>query len=821
MDRTGEYADFWTEHVPEESTPEQLAELLDGIAERFEKYRPFMVGDVGRMTWLSQLPVKLLDRVLKDTRWSNPGGNVAVKRLYEWLGVVSDPDLRLPDWQTGHIRFDLEWNAGALKELIAYGAETCLRRGDQCKDLVDRRLFGARPRMGYGQWCLDMALAAEKSKATAFYLQELLGCVTDRTRADWLTIDDARGRLAVDDALMRQFDEMLASRSCDGAQTEHPPAPAPAAERELAADTAEQLTWQAEIEAQATELRSGRGEPDLLHRAAEAYLGVHDDSAGKTPRQRLGDLIGRRGDLIDLLLAGMEGTIARKDLPGCDDVVRLFDRNRVNLLVLPFVAGLHSLEQAGNLSDGDLTENRTRLAVTILYTLPWLFDLEGSVRTGMYRPAWFRTVLSDSPELVADVLRHSVARKLETGVQRPVELYELANAEDHREVATLISLSVLENFPKAETDMALQGLCWALNAALKSCDWSAVQRVIEERLGRSGLGERERGCWLAVAFLMTPGRYRQELRALAEDRDCLKALAMFVGAGRFPREFTQHFDGDHIVALVAALGAALRRDGLPERAYWSMTDLIGTLGDNPSAAATEAIEELSRESNAEPWEPAIADARERQARKRREHEYQHGDIGKVVHTLDGGAPANAGDLAALVFEELTALSLKIRDGSTSDWRQYWNVFAHSQPVVPRPEDACRDTLLSDLQARVEQLGIDAQPEGRYADQKRSDIRAYFGGFNVPVEIKRSCHRDLWTAIKTQLIPKYTRDPGAAGFGIYLVFWFGHADRCTPTGLDGWTPPDAAAVKAKLTELLSDQEKQMISVCVIDVARPNS
>ena len=818
VDRTGEYTDFWTVHVPKESRPEQLAELLDGIADRFAEYRPFMVSDVGLYTRLGQLPVELLDRVLREKRWSKPRGSVAVDRLYEWLGVVSDPGLRMSEGQTISIRFDLEWDAEALKALIAYGVETCIRTGEECMGLVDRRLFGARP-LRYGRWCLDMALAADKGEAGSFYVQELINCVEDGSRADRLTLVEARAGLAEDLALMTQFDEMVARRSSSDGQAERSPTHGATAEMGSAADTEEQQTCQAEIEAQATELRSGRGEPELLHRAAEAYLGVHDTSAGKSPRQRLGDLVGSRADLIDLLLSGVEGTITREDLPECDDVVRLFDRKRVDLLVLPFVAGLHSLEQAGRLSGGALTENQTRMAVTILYTLPWLFDLDGSARTGMYRPAWFRTVLTDSPALVADVLLRSTALKLKTGVQQPIELHELANAEDHREVAELISLSVLEEFPRAENDKALQGLCWSLNAALKTCDWPTLGLVIENRLGGGNQGVLEHGCWLAAGFLMAPKRYRDDFRALADDDDGLKALAMFMGAGRFPREFTQHFDGNDIVTLVAALGAALRRDGLPERGYWSMTDLIGTLGDNPSAAATEAIEELSRRTNAEPFEPAIAAARERQARKRRELEYQHGDIGNVVQTLDGGSPANVGDLAALTFQELTALSRKIRDGSTSDWRQHWNVDRYNRPKSPKPEDACRDALLSDLQERLGRLGIDAQPEGVYAEDNRSDIRVSYAGFNVPVEIKRSCHPDLWTAVRSQLIAKYTRDPGAEGYGIYLVLWFGDTEECHPTKCDGWTPRTAQNVGLKIQQSLDDPQGRLISVCVVDVAVP--
>ena len=48
----------------------------------------------------------------------------------------------------------------------------------------------------------------------------------------------------------------------------------------------------------------------------------------------------------------MERTITREDLPSCDEVVRLFDRNRINWLVLPFMAGLHSLERSGRLAAG-------------------------------------------------------------------------------------------------------------------------------------------------------------------------------------------------------------------------------------------------------------------------------------------------------------------------------------------------------------------------------------------------------------------------------------------------------------------------------------
>ena len=812
---TGEYAEFWTRHVPKESTPKQMAELLDGITERFAEYRPFMVGDVGLNTMLGQLPVELLDRVLREARWGNPNSSVAVDRLYEWLGVVSDPGLRSLKGQTGGIKFALRWDSDTLKSLIAHGVETCLRRGEDCSGLVDRRLFGARP-WKYGRWCLEMALAGQGGKASSFYLLELLDCVMGRERADGLTVEGARVGLAANEALVNEFDELVARRS----RVETGAEPRPMAGTESAEDTPEQRTWQAQIEAQASALSAGRGMPDLLHRAAEAYLGIQGNSAGKTPRQRLGRLVGSRVDLIDLLLQGLEKSIARDDLPDCDDVVRLFDQGRVNWLVLPFVAGLHSLEQSNRLSASDLNESQTRLAMTILYMLPQkVVDAESAEGTGIYRPQWFQALLRDSPALVAGVLRRSAALKLETGVQPAVELLELANAEDHRVTAELISVSVLERFPNVETDVALQSLCWALCAALKRCDWSALGRVIEERLGRGDQWTAERACWLAAGFLVEPGRYRDNLRGLAEDEDGLKWLARFMAIGRFPHEFARQLTASDIASLVDTMGAAVRLHGVPEKAYWATADLIGTLADDPDPAATETLETLQRMANAEPWAPAIMGAREHQAGKRREHEYRHGDIGQVVETLDNRRPANAGDLAAIVFDELWTLSLKIRDGSTSDWRQHWNVDSHNRPTVPKPEDACRDAVLSDLQERLGRLGIDAQPEGVYAEDNRSDIRVSYGGFNVPVEIKRSCHPDLWTAVRSQLIAKYTRDPGAAGYGIYLVLWFGDSEKCRPTRCEGWTPETAEDLRLRTRLSLDDREGRLISVCVMDVATP--
>ena len=296
----------------------------------------------------------------------------------------------------------------------------------------------------------------------------------------------------------------------------------------------------------------------------------------------------------------------------------------------------------------------------------------------------------------------------------------------------------------------------------------------------------------------------------------------------------ERLNGRALKLLIQLLGRSYRpyfaySHAHSEAAYVYTTDMqvsshlnraIGRLAADPSRSAADILESLATDDHLIPWRPDLNHAVHRQNELRRESCFRHGDIRQVIQVLDNRRPANAADLAALTTEYLRGISRNIRDGNTSDWKQYWNVDRYNRAERPKPEDACRDAILSDLKDRLKPLNIDGQPEGRYADDKRSDIRVSCGAFNVPVEIKRSCHRDLWSAIRRQLIARYTRDPGADGYGIYLVFWFGNTEHCRPTPGEQSPPKSAAQLEDRLRDPLSEEEKRKISICVIDVAKPN-
>ena len=138
---TGEYSRFWTSHVPGVSTPDQVGQLLDLVARRFEEYRSLMVGEVSRNTRMGVMPIELLNSTLDASRDA-----ISVRRLLRWLKVASELRRGAPESLTVRIRFMLEWDRDKLKELFAHSVEMCLKDQDasQCAS-VDHGLVVWRP----------------------------------------------------------------------------------------------------------------------------------------------------------------------------------------------------------------------------------------------------------------------------------------------------------------------------------------------------------------------------------------------------------------------------------------------------------------------------------------------------------------------------------------------------------------------------------------------------------------------------------------------------------------------------------------------------
>ena len=831
-----EYDYFWNGQLPKRSTRSQLAVLLDQIVERYDDLLADERAHGLPAFFIGCLPSNLLARFLRLS-----GDEVDLTRLFHWLEPAAkagdgtyDPDIGGEESQ--EIRRWLESRPAAWKTLLAMGLERCAGRPDcrephwfhHCmREEEQGRLLGvARPR-DFGLWCLDQAVAAKNRITADWLIGEVAECLHHGRFDEDLSREAVSMRLVGFARLSDAFDRRMAELE---ARTSDRDSSKPRAQAPL---RTERPDWHEHLKPHEDELRGKMARPRLLHQLAEVYFGAYLNVRGNSPRDRLNALLAGDQGLVDAVLSGFRKTIDRDDLPSDTRVIRLGIANRPHYLALPFMAGLEEMAKTEPSGEIDIDDRRLRLALATHYTVPmWPTARHPADRP----PRWLAWTLSNRPEVAADVLVQSALSKLRKGAESPAGIHELAHSPDHARVARLATMPLLRQFPVRCASGQLSSLNHLLFAARRHCDADQLLELIDEKHTDHRMSVAQRVHWLVAGLCIAPETYVGRLDSYAAGRERrIRFLAEAVtGQFSISPDLKYRQSAPALRLLTRLIGASCRPYSLdansdegvlvtPEmNAADHVRDCIEQLASIATEDASLALEALSSDNDLLPWRSLLMDAEYRQEAARREAEFAYGDPARVLETLASGAPANAADLAALTLEHLNEIARTIRDGNTSDWKQYWNVDHHSRPQNPRPEDACRDALLSDLRSRLMRLGVEVQPEGRYANDKRADIRVSYAGFNVPVEIKRSCHRDLWSAARTQLIARYTVDPGTEGHSIYLVFWFGDTEGCRPTPPETGSPTvSSLELEDRLTSTLSADERRKIGIRVIDVSAPNS
>ncbi len=799
---------FW-QNVTDRCSEAQVAEHLDTLAAQFEAVRHVL-----QHLWWEDLPLKLLSRGLEAH-----GDRLETKRLYDWLGVGLVSRASEPSGASDavrHIRSWLEQHGELQKAVFAEGLQRCVETGgDSFESLASevwRRLYGATLPPDFGLWCLNQSVAATDRRIARFLLLRSMGAVIERANDDGLSLEVLIERTRGHPILERVWSEV----SVCPIDAAHANRLERTRDRQHRQDEREQShrKWLDYVRSHEDALRANRCAPQLLHQIAQAYFGRVFGVEGSDPPARLRNLFRNDDALIKAALAGLRGAVHRDDLPNVEGIVQ------VPYLALPFLAGLAELERMAPSQPYQLTDRQMRTALAFHYR---------GVRSG--ESAWYGQILASHPEVVADMLVQTAEPEIRNRREHVSGLYELACSEDHADVARIASLPLLHAFPIRCAVRQIPDLKYLLWSALQHAGRDSFTSLIECKLSRASMNVAQRACWLAAGLVMSPEtclRLVEEFAASGERR--IRHLAAFFD-DRDDRAFPiDRLEAPALQLLVRLMGSSFGPPPPPTGEVTKVTfersvprrvgKMIHRLAESPTEDAGAALEALSSEAALSRWREALLWARDHQRVLRRDAAFRHPDIEQVCRTLNDGPPANAADLAALVVDRLDEIALRIRTGNTGDWRQFWNEDSHGRPRAPKHEESCRDALLSDLRDRLPQ-GVDAQPEGQYANDTRADIRIACGSFHIPVEIKKSMHRDLWSAARNQLIAKYTRDPATDGCGVYLVFWFGDIGcQRTPPPPSGTRPADAAELKARLEKMLSPADARKVSVCVIDVRAPD-
>ena len=601
-------------------------------------------------------------------------------------------------------------------------------------------------------------------------------------------------------------------------------------------ESKERPNWFKDLKPFEIEIQNNQAKPALLYRLAQVYFKFFHDQEGNSPGERLNFKLDNDENLVEAVLSGFTGTLKRDDLPTDKEIIRLFQNNMIHHLSLPFLAGIQEITDRGKFNCQDIDPSILRLAVAFYYIIP--LDHYYQSEKQEIQPSWFGWILQTYPKIVADVLEQFTLTTLRSQFKSTRGFYDLAHSKDYEKVAKLTTLKILERFPVRCTSDQLNHLDLLFSAASQHCQPDQILELVNKKLTYRSMNIAQRVYWLTLGFSLVPQSFVEQLDSEVSENE--RRIRYF---GQAVSNRTNGFlsnnsklDSDQqvkvLTLIIKIVGGSFHpfypKTNKAVRITSEMTisvkirEFIHELSLIPLNEATLALQELVSNENLKPWRRYLMDASHQQLVNRREASFKYSTPRQIQTTIENKAPANAADLLALTYDYLDEIKTKIRNTNTSDWKQYWNLDGHGRrPLNPRPENTCRDNLLSDLKTKLEIVGIDGQPEGIYANDKRADIRVTFSSYNIPIEIKKSCHMDIWSSIKSQLKSLYTIDPGSDGYGIFLIFWFGDTQDCKPTpSLNGTIPSGPDDLKKKLISSLSSEEKAKIKICVMDVSIPS-
>lgn len=809
--RTTRYREFWPDGVIEKSTVQQMVQLLDLLKVPMERVRAESGTSPRGVRAVVRPPIVLFRHLLEHSPQS-----VSQEQVVHWLDFAAWVGLHVGSW-VGDAEFFRNWLSSRPDTYKAIVETQCREDGDfpSCMRRAKQTLLllCPTPPQDYGVWCANQALGAANDTVGRWFVKEAAEFVFYEKKSAHRQRQAVARKLRGDARLGRSFEDRLRDLEEDS----DPGTPrARPARSETRFDELRRVFKKNEPALRGNECRAS-----LLHTLAVAYFDGYSDVSGEIPRERLQYLLGPDDDLVEAALAGLRGAIHRPDLPKWTEVSKLAAEGRTHYLAYPFIAGLQELFAAAQASDCRLNDSQTRLAVAIHFALPRMGQRDHAERP----PGWLRCCLARDPATVAEVWSRCARAQLGRGERYLPDIGRLAGEPEYAQLGQAASVPLLKAFPVRCRSGQLPILSSLLEAAIGHGDRTQLLELTKAKLAYRSMNSGQRVYWLTAGSLVQPEAYDDQLESYV--------------AGN-PRRIQRLVEmaGGHAVAPalrgpdrgVAVLGKLIRLIGpytveppstgevysvtWPIQADGMLRSFIDRLSEDASDAAGKVLESLASDDRLVNWRSPLLDRLHRQRSVRREAAFSHPSLEQVAEVLDNGRPANAADLAALTMDKLRQLARRIRYGATSDWRQYWNVDGNNRAQDPKPENAGRDALLSDLEQALTPLGVECVKEGAYADDKRADIRVSVPGFNIPIEIKRSSHRDWWSSIKTQLIADYVPEPGTDGYGIYLVFWYGEAEPAS-----GRRPRSPQELRRALLDSLSEAERRKIFVCVIDVSNP--
>jgi predicted NACHT family NTPase len=564
------------------------------------------------------------------------------------------------------------------------------------------------------------------------------------------------------------------------------------------------------------QIRTGAHVGWLIH-LASIYFAFHSDvDENLSPRARIAAWLGE--DRADAALEALGAALSRNDLPSFAQVMALTVNHQFYPRWYALVAGLNERCSSGQGLSGLSDDFLKGMLV---------FDIANPTPQPLVQ-LWRTDLTERRPELVRDAYLAVAHLRLSRDEQSVDGLSELLTEPAFEPYRRDIALDLLRQFPNANP-FRLADLLDAVARCPAAHD-AFLQLADRVVAGHVAVDERQRDLWLVAAYFLSPARFEGDIRQRAaahpglvfdlRDRSGLSRhgppgeRALLLPVIEFMAQLTGSLFSDTPYPSGLLTGDTNAWDASEH--FRTLTNMISAL---PSQAATDALVRLEADPQLASYKPHILYALANQRQRRREAEYDRPDWSKTVAALANEAPATVADLHALLVAHLRDLARRIARDNVDIYKQFWNIDSFRRLTEPRPEEACRDDLITLLKPSLLPLGITVEPEAHMVADNRADISVAMPGRKILCELKRDYHAEAWTALTGQLERFYAHDPEAKGFGVYCVFWFGDKrPRPIPAPPDGLARPRSASeMEERLKALTPENMRQRLAIIVVDVS----
>lgn len=816
----GDYQLFWDAILEKKSDDDQVRQLLDALVNKQIATENFsLLSDL----YMRRMTGKLLARGLAKF-----GDIIEVENLSNWLALARD--------EYGSIQLDriknfdvisswIEQHPEIQKKLMENYLEKCIDSEDFDWRMPQKASWLLSGNFNlfedYVRLCLNKARESSNEKIAEWLFEQSVGTLYGGKGNVDRSLKLIEETVEQDPRLKPHWERLRIEQIDRDYRVEYRKLVQERKKRRQQEEE-ERRKYTQHIEEHLPDIETGMASPAIFHDLGAIYYGYFGDVIGANPRERLRNYFEDNPGLVGPILIGLQNFVRREDLPTVEAIIKLNNEKgtsatRLYVHSLPCLAGMNELDRKGKQAILDLGEDNIKKALAFYFTY-------GDPRIGELE--WYKILLKEKPDWVVDVYVKYGKAALRAGKSLQM-VYALAYDEGHAQIAREVAISLLRSVSSRIASKQLDPLHHLLLAALRHGDETQLKEVIREKTRLKRMDLRQRANWLTVGFILDLEGFEELLRQfVAERKSRVHYLTGFLSYRIHHWSLVEKMSPSALALFIKLFGP--RRapyqppsSGAYDNEEYGLSELISQmihrLQDIDAPEAIKATEELLNQPSLAEWHPSLRIALQAQRRS----SSPPVSLKQVRRTLKNGPPANAADLKSLTCEHIRDLAKRIKNGNTNDWTKYWILDENKRLQRRQHEEVCRDRFLYDLQQRLLN-GVEAQPEGRYASDTRADIRVSYRdselSCNVPIEIKCSDSEKLWSGIRHQLIESYAQDPGAEGYGIYLVLWFGAKDaRFHPE--EGRRPKTPEELQALLEQSLDKEERKRISVCVVDCTDP--